>query len=50
MNIEVIQMPGGNGTKLPFAVKIDGEYLRTKSGVARRFKTREAAKAAALVR
>lgn len=44
--IEVIAMPGGNGTKLPFAVKIHGEYLRTKGGVARRFATETAARKA----
>lgn len=43
-NIEIIEFPAGNGTKLPYAVKIDGEYVRTAGGVARRFKTEDAAR------
>lgn len=37
------QADKGNGTKLPWQVRIDGELLRTKGGVARRFKTKEGA-------
>jgi hypothetical protein len=45
--IEVERAPAGNGVALPYQVSIDGELLRTKGGVARRFKTEEAARKAA---
>lgn len=44
IEIEVVKFPAGNGTKLPYAVKVDGEYLRTRSGVARRFATEASAR------
>lgn len=36
---QVERAPAGNGTARPFQVRFNGELLRTKGGVARRFKT-----------
>lgn len=43
---QVERLPAGNGTKLPFIARVNGEMLRNASGVARRFKTEEAAERA----
>ncbi len=39
-------VPEGNGTKLPWAARLGGDWLRSKQGTARRFKTRAAAEMA----
>lgn len=43
---QVERAPAGNGTKLPFVARMNGELLRAASGVARRFKTEDAAERA----
>jgi hypothetical protein len=43
---QVEQAPAGNGTARPYQVRFNGELLRTKGGVARRFKTEAAAQKA----
>lgn len=42
----VERAPAGNGSALPFQVRVNGELLRTKGGIARRFKTEAAAQKA----
>lgn len=42
----VERAPAGNGSALPYQVRVNGELLRTKGGVARRFKTDAAAQKA----
>ena len=46
----VERAPAGNGTALPWQARVNGKLIRTKRGVARRFKTKEAAEYAAMVR
>lgn len=43
---QVERAPAGNGTARPFQVRVNGELLRTKGGIARRFKTEAAAQSA----
>lgn len=43
---QVERAPAGNGTARPFQVRFNGELLRTKGGIARRFKTEAVAQKA----
>lgn len=43
---QIERAPAGNGSALPFQVRVNGELLRTKGGIARRFKTEPAAQKA----
>lgn len=45
-NTRIERAPAGNGSALPYQVRVNGELLRTKGGVARRFKTEAAAQKA----